>query len=254
MPKAELVDRPYLTADQLSALDAELGPEQAAFMWIGVVLGLRWAEVAGLVVADVDPLRGMLRVSGQLSRNGTRQVTKTRAGARMLSVPAWLVDMLAAVMASKGLTVVDAGELIFTSSEATPLHYSNWRRRMWVPAAERAGLAGLRFHDLRSMAATALIASGADVKTTQTRLGHANPQTTLALYRAGHRRTRTRRRPMRWAPSSGRGAPWTADRPRDVPCLCHGAPLRRGSSAVRSALTCGFVVGARGLEPPTSAV
>ena len=81
VPKAELVDRPYLTADQLSALDAELGPEQATFMWIGVVLGLRWAEVAGLVVADVDPLRGMLRVSGQLSRNGTRQVTKTRAGA-----------------------------------------------------------------------------------------------------------------------------------------------------------------------------
>ena len=61
------MDRPYLTADQLSALDAELGPEQDAFMWIGVVLGLRWAEVAGLVVADVDPLRGMLRVSGQLS-------------------------------------------------------------------------------------------------------------------------------------------------------------------------------------------
>ena len=62
------------------------------------------------------------------------------------------------------------------------MHYSNWRRRIWVPAAERAGLAGLRFHDLRSMAATALIASGTDVKTTQTRLGHANPQTTLALY------------------------------------------------------------------------
>ena len=105
----------------------------------------------------------------------------------MLSVPAWLVDMLAAVMASKGLTAVDAGELDLHVERGHPLHYSNWRRRIWVPAAERAGLAGLRFHDLRSMAATALIASGTDVKTTQTRLGHANPQTTLALVCAGHR-------------------------------------------------------------------
>lgn len=29
---------------------------------------------------------------------------------------------------------------------------------------------------------TVLIAAGADIKTTQTRLGHANPQTTLRLY------------------------------------------------------------------------
>jgi integrase len=182
VPKAELVERPYLAAEQLSALADELGPEQAAFMWTGVVLGLRWAEVAGLTVADVDPLRATVRVSGQLTRDGSRHVPKTTAGARVLSVPAWLVDILAAVMAAKGLTGADAGALVFTSSEATPVHYSNWRRRVWVPACERARLAGLRFHDLRSMAATALIASGTDVKTTQTRLGHANPQTTLALY------------------------------------------------------------------------
>ena len=81
VPVADLVERPYLTAEQLAALADELGPEQAAFMWVGVVLGLRWAEVAGLVVADVDALRGTLRVSGQLARNGTRQVTKTRARA-----------------------------------------------------------------------------------------------------------------------------------------------------------------------------
>jgi integrase len=40
----------------------------------------------------------------------------------------------------------------------------------------------LRFHDLRSIATTALIAEGVDVKTAQSRLGHSSPQVTLALY------------------------------------------------------------------------
>jgi len=58
----------------------------------------------------------------------------------------------------------------------------NWRRRTWATVSEKAKLEGLRFHDLRSLAATALVAAGVDVKTAQTRLGHSSPQVTLALY------------------------------------------------------------------------
>jgi len=43
-------------------------------------------------------------------------------------------------------------------------------------------LGGLRFHDLRSLAATALVASGADVKTAQTRLGDSSARMTLDVY------------------------------------------------------------------------
>ena len=71
---------------------------------------------------------------------------------------------------------------MFVSAEGQPLHYSNWRRRIWVPACEAAGLSGLRFHDLRSMAATALVASGIDVKTAQARMGHSSPSVTLGIY------------------------------------------------------------------------
>jgi integrase len=38
------------------------------------------------------------------------------------------------------------------------------------------GLPKLRFHDLRSVAATAVVAEVVDVKTAQKRLGHANPR------------------------------------------------------------------------------
>jgi Phage integrase family len=60
--------------------------------------------------------------------------------------------------------------------------YSNWRRRVWLPAAAAAGCAGGGFHDLRRLNATTLVVEGIDVKTAQTRLGHADPRTTLAVY------------------------------------------------------------------------
>jgi integrase len=43
---------------------------------------------------------------------------------------------------------------------------------------------GFRFHDLRHYFASLLIASGADVKTVQSRLRHASASTTLDVY--GH--------------------------------------------------------------------
>ena len=62
------------------------------------------------------------------------------------------------------------------------MRYSNWRRRVWLPAVAAAGCAGAGFHDLRRLNATTLVVEGIDVKTAQTRLGHADPRTTLAVY------------------------------------------------------------------------
>jgi integrase len=183
LPRVELVARPSsIDPLELEALAHELGPDAGTFMWIGVVLGLRWAEVGGLTVGAIDIMHGKLSVLAQLGRDGNLGPPKSAAGTRTLAVPVWLIDQLAALMASRGLTAADADDLLFVNSEGGALHYSNWRRRTWVPACKRAGLEGLRFHDLRSLATTALIAEGVDVKTTQTRLGHSSPQVTLALY------------------------------------------------------------------------
>jgi integrase len=182
VPRAELVSRPHLNAGQLSALGDALGADQAAFMWLGAVLGLRWAEAGGLTVGAVDVLGSKLTVRTQLGRDGRLQPPKSSAGTRTMTIPQWLAEDLAAVMARRGLTGADTDELLFVSGEGAPLHYSNWRRRTWSTACAAAGLDGLRFHDLRSLAATTLIAAGVDVKTTQTRMGHSSPQMTLALY------------------------------------------------------------------------
>jgi integrase len=72
--------------------------------------------------------------------------------------------------------------LLFVTPEGRPLDYTNWRRRTWSQACEKAKQPALRFHDLRSLATTALVAAGVDMKTAQTRLGHSSPQVTLGIY------------------------------------------------------------------------
>ncbi|HLI00659.1 MAG TPA: tyrosine-type recombinase/integrase [Acidimicrobiales bacterium] len=176
LPTVRLVDRPTLNAGQLEAVAAALG-EHAPMMWLGAVLGLRWGEVAGLAAADVDVEARTVTVRRQLGRDGKLGPPKSVAGLRRLAVPGWLAELLEPLAAGKA-----PDGLVFTSTAGGPLEYHNWRSRVWRPACEQAGVPDLRFHDLRSMAATALVMAGVDVKTAQSRLGHSTPAMTLGLY------------------------------------------------------------------------
>jgi integrase len=109
------------------------------------------------------------------------------------------------------LTGADGDALVFPSKSGQLRSYSNWRERVWNPACVAVGLGqwvdvereprkpaskrgkrarvasrrrylGLTFHDLRRANASALVAQGVDLKTAQTRLGHADPRLTLAVY------------------------------------------------------------------------
>ena len=182
LPAVALVTRPQIDTEALGRLAISLGPNYAPMMWLGVVGGLRWAEAAGLQVRCLDLLRGVITIKTQLNRQGVLDKPKTPASIRNIAIPDWLCNDLAALLAKRGITASDDEALVFTSPKGGVLDYSRWRQRIWVPACEKADISGLRFHDLRSWAATALIVAGVDVKTAQVRLGHADPHTTLAIY------------------------------------------------------------------------
>jgi integrase len=56
---------------------------------------------------------------------------------------------------------------------------ADWfRRQVWYPARDAAGLAALRVHDLRHAHASWLLAGGADLQVVKERLGHASIVTT----------------------------------------------------------------------------
>lgn len=185
LPRAKRKTVALLSGEDVMKLGTELG-EYAPMMHIGIVLGLRWGEVAGIRIKDVNILRKTISVDVQVSRDKSGRPLidepKTDAGKRTLTVPQSIADELALLLRHRSLSASDTDAFIFSDANGNPIHYSNWRRRVWVPACERAGLPGLGFHDLRRINATAMVVDRVDIKTAQARLGHADPRMTLAIY------------------------------------------------------------------------
>jgi integrase len=190
IPKISSREALIVSGEDLEALAGAMvthGP----MVYLGAVLGLRWGEVAGLRQSRLDFRRSTVTVAGQLTRGEKgrmiEQAPKSGAGRRTMAAPTWLMDMLGAHLTSLGPSAA-ADRLVFVSPDGGQLHYSNWRRRVWLPAVTAAGLEGLHFHDLRHAAGTALVAEGVDVRTAQARLGHASPQVMLRVYAQGTER------------------------------------------------------------------
>jgi integrase len=72
-------------------------------------------------------------------------------------------------------------ELVVPGLRGGILHWKNWFRRIWVPAAEAAGI-DARPYDLRHTFASLLIHSGMTIPEVALELGHANPNMTLGVY------------------------------------------------------------------------
>jgi integrase len=190
-----------VSAEDVATIAGAMGKFEA-MAWVGVVTGLRWGEVAGLRVGDVDVLGRTIDVRVQVTRGkGGRAVLappKSEAGTRHLSIPPALAELLASHMAALGLSGADTEAFLFPSASGGPLDYANWRRRVWAPAVIAAGfyvsepdlerpgqtrpVPTLGFHDLRRANATAMVRDKVDIKTAQRRLGHSDPRLTLAVY------------------------------------------------------------------------
>jgi integrase len=154
------------------------------FFDVALGTGLRLGELRPLRWRDVDRNRHLLHVEHAYSRQELRR-PKTDSGVR--SVPLFpSIDTafreLAARAVERGRYATE--ELVFGSMRGTPLHESNFNRRIWRPALGHAGLAGFgyRFHDLRHTCVSRLVAAGADVKLVQAVAGHASPLITLKRY------------------------------------------------------------------------
>jgi integrase len=187
LPQVHPKPASVITGGDLAAMAQSLGSRLAPMIYVGAVLGLRWGEVAGLRVGRIDFARYRLTVAEQVTRGKggatVIEAPKSDAGRRTLSIPPPLAEMLRDHLLFMGLDPFgDAEALVFSSPNGQPLEYSDWRRRVWVPAMERVGLGKVGFHDLRRLNATAMVLDGTDVKTAQTRLGHSDPRLTLAIY------------------------------------------------------------------------
>jgi len=170
----------------LAAMDSEgpLGLRNRALFEMIYSAGLRISEAAGLNVRDIDFNEGIARVKGKGSRE--RLVIFGPEAA------AWLkryIEEARPVLAEGG----GRGPALFVGRSGRRLS----RKGIWKNYARYAAIAGTgsRVHTLRHSFATGLLRGGADLRTVQALLGHANLATTqiythvdAGLLQESHRR------------------------------------------------------------------
>lgn len=183
LPRVARTEQRFLAAVEVEQLADAIGPHFAPLIYSAAYLGARWGELAGLRRDRLNLLKRTAAITGTLEevRGHLRYVeeTKTAASRRLISIPPFLCDILAAHLGTHD------SEFVFVSQSGAFLRRSNFRRGHYKPALERAGLdVETRFHDLRHTTAALMIEHGAHPKEIQARLGHASIKTTLETY--GH--------------------------------------------------------------------
>lgn len=167
-----------LSVEQVESLANEIPHRLRCLVLVAAYGGLRWGELAGLRPSDVDAARCCITISQTLSerQNGSLSFgpPKSSAGYRTVVLPASVMAELI-----DHVELFSAIGLVFTTSTGKPLRRCNFGQKIWRPATERAGVAPLRFHDLRHTAATLATRHGATVREVQARLGHASPAAAL---------------------------------------------------------------------------
>lgn len=136
-------------------------------------IGLRWSD---LMLEGEKP---HLQVRRAIVK-GAIVAPKSRHGARLIA----LTPELAATLRARRPRGAADDAFVFPGRDGAAADQGSLRRRVLMPAAERAGLTGVGFHTLRHTCAAMLIESGLSPLRLQRWMGHHSPAFTLETY--GH--------------------------------------------------------------------
>ena len=151
------------------------------FFYTEMTTGLRRGELCGLKWEDFDSKTGTLKVRRTIHAGKGEELTagepKTYAGTRTILLPYSTAQFLQKRQES-ALT-----EWIFPNpiKPEQPTNPGSAYRKL-KQILKKAGLPGIRFHDLRHTFATHALTSGVDAKTLSGILGHTKASFTLDTY------------------------------------------------------------------------
>jgi integrase/recombinase XerC len=173
-PKAKKKLPRFLKIEEVSELiDApdpatRLGRRDRALFELMYASGLRVGEAVGLDIGDLDLAKGWVRVFGKGSKE------------RMVPFGPPAAEALQAYLSDRASFQLQSGseEALFLNYQGTRLSSRSVARILARNLVKAASSKTLSPHGLRHSFATHLLAAGADLRTIQELLGHANLSTT----------------------------------------------------------------------------
>jgi integrase len=180
LPPLRQASHSYLTTTETAAL-AEACGRQGDVIHLLAYTGMRFGELVGLRVEDVDLAARRIRVRRSITQVGGELVEgnpKSAAGRRSIPVPQRLTSIL-----SERVTGRPPGAPAITSPNGALLGLENWKRstrwRHTIAAIDRPKM---RVHDLRHTYASLARRAGADLRLLQKTMGHASITVTAHVY------------------------------------------------------------------------
>ncbi len=160
----------FSEAEVRAILAAAHGMERP-FIGLLVLAGLRPGEVLALRVSDCTLDAATARITRGWDYAGRVFVEpKTAAGIRTVPLASWLIAELRAHIQREG---IEGDELLFATSDKTPLDLSNIHRDIWTPLLKKAEVRKLDLYSLRHTFATLARSSGENAFNVSRAMGHS---------------------------------------------------------------------------------
>lgn len=182
LPRKGKAVKVYLTAEQLAQL-AGACARHSEIVWVLGTVGLRWGELAGLQVQDVNVLRGRFNIERSAVTVGSDVSigTPKTHERRSVAVPDVVMRLVIPVIEGRG-----PEEFVWARADGSPMRvpsHGDWfDRAVHRCMAEDATFPRITPHGLRHVAAGLMVSAGANVKAVQRQLGHASAAMTLDTY------------------------------------------------------------------------
>ena len=168
----------FLTLGQLMKVAENSGFYRDVVLVLGLC-GLRWGELVGLQVKDLNVSVGTLTIRRSLVEiNGKLEESTTKSHRwRIVHLPEILQTVCHRWVFEK-----NQDDPLFHTVEGTFLRNTNFTRRIFIPALLKSEVKKIRIHDLRHSAASIAISAGATPNMVKEMLGHSDVQLTMRVY------------------------------------------------------------------------
>jgi integrase len=163
----------FLSEDEVRAIAEEVPPRFRALVWTLALAGLRIGEASALRVRNVTDTS--IRVVESSPEVAGRKITgPTKTGqSRTVDIPIELRRMLADHLNTYGNRFAPESH-VFTGPDGAQVRQNAFRKRIFQPAAERAGITPTpTVHDLRHTAASLMASHGFTLLEAAGQLGHS---------------------------------------------------------------------------------